>query len=99
MKFIKLFSILFIAINSPVKADLKESTIKELAKGEKLIFIRHAYAPGGGDPNNFDLNDCSTQRNLNSEGQNQSKKIGLFFKENKISIENISNNHIMCNKD
>ena len=89
MKFIKFFLILFISINSPVKADLKESTIKELAKGEKLIFIRHAYAPGGGDPNNFDLNDCSTQRNLNSEGQNQSKKIGLFFKENNISIENV----------
>ena len=40
----------------------------------KLIFIRHAYAPGNGDPTNFKLNDCSTQRNLNVKGINQSKK-------------------------
>ena len=61
----------------------------ELKKGGKIIFIRHAYAPGGGDPNNFDLNDCNTQRNLNDDGRLQSKKIGDFFKKNKISIEKV----------
>ena len=35
-----------------------------LKEVEILIFIRHAYAPGGGDPKNFDINDCKTQRNL-----------------------------------
>ena len=34
----------------------------------KLIFIRHAIAPGNGDPDSFDLKDCSTQRNLNEKG-------------------------------
>jgi phosphohistidine phosphatase SixA len=83
------YLIIFICIISPVKADLNQNIISELKKGGKIIFIRHAYAPGGGDPNNFDLNDCDTQRNLNDEGRFQSKKIGDFFKKNKISIEKV----------
>ena len=59
MKIIKLYLIIFISITSLVKADLNENLIKELVKGGKLIFIRHAYAPGGGDPDNFDINDCN----------------------------------------
>jgi phosphohistidine phosphatase SixA len=89
MKFIKFLIIIFISINSPIKADSNQNVINELKKGGNLIFIRHAYAPGGGDPNNFDLNDCDTQRNLNDDGRLQSKKIGDFFKNNKISIEKV----------
>ena len=83
------YLIIFICIISPVKADLNQNIISEIKKGGKIIFIRHAYAPGGGDPNNFDINDCDTQRNLNDEGRLQSKKIGDFFKNNKISIEKV----------
>jgi phosphohistidine phosphatase SixA len=83
------YLIIFICIISPVKAELNQNIISELKKGDKIIFIRHAYAPGGGDPNNFDLNDCDTQRNLNDDGRLQSKKIGDFFKNNKISIEKV----------
>ena len=50
MKFIKLLLIIFITINSPIKADSNQNLINELKQGGKLIFIRHAYAPGGGDP-------------------------------------------------
>ena len=83
------YLIILICIISPVKADLNQNIISELKKGGKIIFIRHAYAPGGGDPNNFDLNDCNTQRNLNDDGRLQSKKIGDFFRKNKISIEKV----------
>ena len=79
MKIFKYFLIIFIYLNSPIKADSNEVMISELQKGGKLIFIRHAYAPGGGDPPNFDINICETQRNLNDEGRIQSKKIGNFF--------------------
>ena len=41
-------------------------------------FIRHAIAPGNGDPENFNILDCSTQ-NLSEEGIKQSKKIGIFL--------------------
>ena len=78
MKILKYFLIIFTFLNSPIKADSNEAIIGELQKGGKLIFIRHAYAPGGGDPSNFDVNNCETQRNLNEEGRVQSKKIGNF---------------------
>ena len=89
MKFIKFLLIIFITINSSVKADLNQNLINELKQGGKLIFIRHAYAPGGGDPKNFDINDCKTQRNLSNSGRNQAKKIGSFFKENNILIDKV----------
>ena len=89
MKFLKFLLIIFITISSAVKADSSQTLINELQKGGKLIFIRHAYAPGGGDPDNFDINDCSTQRNLSDSGRVQSKKIGNFFKKNKISIRKV----------
>jgi len=89
MKFINFLFIIFITINSSVKADLNQNLINELKQGGKLIFIRHAYAPGGGDPKNFDINDCKTQRNLSNSGRNQAKKIGSFFKDNNILIDKV----------
>ena len=86
MKILNYLVIIFICINPTVKADSKKNLIAELQKGGKLIFIRHAYAPGGGDPDNFDINDCTTQRNLSDSGRVQSQKIGNFFNENKILI-------------
>ena len=86
MKFLKFFIVIFISLTTSIKADLDKNLINQLKEGEKLIFIRHAYAPGNGDPNNFNLNDCSTQRNLNIDGRKQAKVIGEFFRENKIKI-------------
>ena len=50
-------------------------TAKGVRDGGKLILIRHSIAPGTGDPLNFDINDCKTQRNLSIEGIEQAKKI------------------------
>jgi len=86
MKFLRFFLIIFISLTSSVKADLNKKLFKQLEDGGKLIFIRHAYAPGSGDPNNFNLNDCSTQRNLSEEGRKQALYIGEFFRENEIKI-------------
>ena len=49
-----------------------------------IIFLRHAIAPGFGDPEDFNLKDCKTQRNLSEEGVKQSKILGNFFKSHKI---------------
>ncbi len=66
-----------------------QSVIKELQKGGKIVFIRHALAPGNGDPDNIDLVNCETQRNLNQQGIEQSKKIGKLFKDNNIKIDKV----------
>ena len=89
MKILNYLIVIFICINPSVKADSKKNLINELQKGGKLIFIRHAYAPGGGDPINFDINDCNTQRNLSDSGREQAKKIGSFFKSNNILIDKV----------
>jgi len=89
MKFLKFFIIILISLTTPIKADLNKNLLNQLEEGEKLIFIRHAYAPGSGDPSNFNLNDCSTQRNLSKEGREQSKYIGEFFRENNIKIDKV----------
>ena len=89
MKFLKFFIIIFISLTTPIKADLNKKLINQLDDGGKLIFIRHAYAPGGGDPDNFNLNDCSTQRNLSKEGQRQAEYIGEFFRNNKVKIDKV----------
>ena len=89
MKILKIILVSFIFLTSSVKADLNQNLIKTLDQGGKLIFIRHAYAPGSGDPNNFNLNDCSTQRNLSNSGRDQSKSIGNFFSKYNINIKNV----------
>ena len=89
MKFLRFSLIIFISLTSTVKADLNKKLINQLEDGGKLIFIRHAYAPGSGDPDNFNLNDCSTQRNLSKEGQRQAKYIGEFFRNNKVKIDKV----------
>jgi phosphohistidine phosphatase SixA len=82
--FIFLFFLLFC---STTYANTK--IISALQEGGKLIFIRHAYAPGGGDPDNFDIKDCLTQRNLDTTGIEQAKLIGQFFRDYKISIDTV----------
>ena len=51
-----------------------------------VLLMRHALAPGIGDPENFQINDCSTQRNLSAEGRSQAAEIGQWLKETKIKI-------------
>ena len=89
MKFLKFFIIIFISLTTSIKADLDKNLASKLEEGGKLIFIRHAYAPGSGDPENFNLNDCSTQRNLSKQGREQAEFIGNFFKTNKIKIDKV----------
>ena len=86
----KILTILFIGLlNFTSNVLANDKILDSLNEGKKLIFIRHALAPGNGDPDNFLINDCSTQRNLSKKGINQSVKIGDFFKNNKIKIDQV----------
>jgi broad specificity phosphatase PhoE len=50
-----------------------------LKEGKALLALRHALAPGFGDPEFFQLEDCSTQRNLNAEGRRQARAWKSFL--------------------
>lgn len=66
-----------------VAADEK-SLIEQMKSGNAVLMIRHANAPGIGDPANFDVNDCATQRNLDDEGREQAKAIGQWLRDHDI---------------
>ena len=52
----------------------------ELLGNGHILMIRHALAPGFGDPDGFDLRDCTTQRNLNDQGRLQAAAIGDWLR-------------------
>ena len=63
----------------------EQALIDKLKKGGAVLLIRHALAPGIGDPQEFDVNDCSTQRNLNDEGREQARAIGQWLRKRGIN--------------
>ena len=67
------------------------SQLETIRKGisANVIFLRHALAPGFGDPDNFIKQDCSTQRNLNNKGRLQARLIGHYLRASKISFSEI----------
>ena len=54
-----------------------------------VIFLRHALAPGIGDPENFIKVDCSTQRNLNDKGRLQARLIGNYLRSTNLRFSQI----------
>ena len=88
MKYFKIILIFFLFLLN--KTSFANENIVEILKKEgNIIFIRHAIAPGNGDPQNFDISNCSTQRNLSEDGELQALKIGKFFKENDIKLTKV----------
>lgn len=57
---------------------------KALRTENSFVLMRHALAPGTGDPQDFDVEDCSTQRNLSDTGRRQAAAIGDLFREHGI---------------
>ena len=54
-----------------------------------VIVARHADAPGRGEPDGFDLNDCRTQRNLNDTGREEARHLGALLRNSGIHITKV----------
>jgi phosphohistidine phosphatase SixA len=65
------------------------STAVEALKQGSIILFRHANAPGVGDPPNFQVSDCSTQRNLDEVGRLQAKRIGEYLQANGVKVQRV----------
>ena len=59
--------------------------IENMLAGGHILMIRHALAPGTGDPANFQIGDCSTQRNLDDRGRDQARAIGDWLRSKGIT--------------
>ncbi len=76
-----LMTSLFVLASQPARsADPWEA----LRTRRAFVLLRHAIAPGTGDPPGMRLGDCSTQRNLSDEGRTQAQRIGSLLRENGI---------------
>ncbi len=68
--------VLLAAVGEPLAKDFAD----QIASGGHVLMLRHAYAPGSGDPAGFVLGDCATQRNLNEQGRSQARVIGAWLR-------------------
>ena len=72
------------AVASPGLWAATSDAMEKLRDGGYVLVIRHALAPGIGDPENFHLDDCTTQRNLNDAGRRQARSIGDWLRSKGI---------------
>jgi phosphohistidine phosphatase SixA len=75
--------VLALLMPAPGRADAWQA----LAAPDAVAIMRHALAPGGGDPAGFLLGDCSTQRNLDARGRAQAEAIGAAFRDRGIRFD------------
>ena len=76
-------------LGGPQIAQASPEAWEAMRRPGAIAVMRHAYAPGTGDPDSFRLGDCSTQRNLNDEGRDQARRIGEAFRRNGIEIDRV----------
>jgi phosphohistidine phosphatase SixA len=73
------FILLFYTVNATAQTTELTGTalMERIQQGGVVLLMRHAQTvPGVGDPPNFKLSDCTTQRNLSEEGKAQSMRVG-----------------------
>jgi phosphohistidine phosphatase SixA len=57
------------------------SELSDLLKNpDHVLLMRHANAPGVGDPAGYKLQDCKTQRNLDARGREQAQRTGQWLR-------------------
>lgn len=61
----------------------------KLQSPEYVLLMRHTRAPGNGDPANYTLDDCKTQRNLSDEGRKQAVAAGNWLKKQGVQTADV----------
>lgn len=76
----RIFALLIFMI-SPflISGQVRAELVKDLQDGQHVLLMRHADAPGYGDPKGYVIGKCSTQRNLGEGGKKQAKVIGVWL--------------------
>lgn len=54
-----------------------------------VAIMRHALAPGTGDPRGFDVDDFSTQRNLDERGREQARALGAALRATGLEFDRV----------
>ena len=80
-------ALLSLLLGGPAAAT--EEAWQALRRGGAIALIRHARAPGTGDPAGFRLGDCATQRNLSPDGRDQAARLGVRFAEERVHVARV----------
>ncbi|MGF1621338.1 MAG: histidine phosphatase family protein [Rhodomicrobiaceae bacterium] len=81
---VPLVLLLLAASGLPARALSEAELWAALREPDHFVIMRHALAPGTGDPSRFRVDDCSTQRNLSEAGRQQARRTGEAFRRNGI---------------
>ena len=73
----------------PAAAASPDRLVAQIQTGGHVLMIRHAYAPGTGDPDHFRIDDCTTQRNLSDQGRTQAQEIGRWLRRQGIAAARV----------
>lgn len=76
LAFASLLAIASFASFAPPARAAASLPLAELAQPGRVLMLRHARAPGTGDPPAFRIGDCTTQRNLDAAGRAQARRLG-----------------------
>jgi phosphohistidine phosphatase SixA len=85
------FFLWVLAVLNPFAAAWAQSSdlAEKLRSGDHILLIRHTLAPGVGDPSNYTLADCRTQRNLSQEGRQQAMRLGDWLRKQGVGIADV----------
>lgn len=79
-----------VVLLGPVRAVLaSEAAWSALAKPGAVAIMRHAIAPGFGDPAEFRIGDCATQRNLDAAGRRQAQAVGEAMRQRGVVFDRV----------
>ena len=86
-----LTALLIVLVSMLLPASAQASDVWAQLRNERglVVLMRHAIAPGGGDPAGFRLGDCNTQRLLSQEGREQARAIGDEFTSRGIPVAEV----------
>ena len=62
---------------------------QDLMDGQHVLLMRHADAPGYGDPAGYVIGQCATQRNLGDAGKKQAQAIGVWLGQQGIASAHV----------
>ena len=75
-----------VSASPPAAADTR---LYRLSEPGTVAVMRHASAPGFGDPASFVLDDCATQRNLDARGRAQARETGAAIRAAGATVDRV----------
>lgn len=83
------FAVAALAAAFPGSSAAAQEGWAALARPGTHAIMRHALAPGTGDPANFRIGDCVTQRNLDERGREQARAIGRAIRDAGVPVTRV----------